>query len=78
MFEERDATPASVASKEEEMNHRGAEGAEITEEIRDGPDGDGREITHGVIGAAIEVHRVLGPRRARGRRGSRRRGRAFG
>jgi GxxExxY protein len=43
------------------MNHRGAEAAEITEEIRNGSDGDAREITHGVIGAAIEVHRVLGP-----------------
>jgi GxxExxY protein len=38
----------------------GAEGAEVGEE-KGGWEGEAREVTHEVIGAAIEVHRVLGP-----------------
>lgn len=46
------------------MNPRGTEGTEGTEgaeEGREGSEGDVRGIAHAVIGAAIEVHRVLGP-----------------
>ncbi|HTN91172.1 MAG TPA: GxxExxY protein [Sorangium sp.] len=40
------------------MNHRGTEG---TEEEENEPDAELRGLTRQVIGAAIEVHRVLGP-----------------
>jgi GxxExxY protein len=49
------------------MNPRGTEGAEGAEGAEggrkgaEGSEGDARDITHAVIGAAIEVHRVLGP-----------------
>ena len=46
------------------MNHRGTEeGAEGAEEEVKGSDADAdaRDVSHGVIGAAIEVHRVIGP-----------------
>jgi GxxExxY protein len=36
------------------IHHRGAEGTEVTEE-------EDAELSHSVIGAAIEVHRHLGP-----------------
>ncbi|XXY51793.1 GxxExxY protein [Sorangium sp. So ce269] len=40
------------------MSHRGTEG---TEEEESKPDAELRGLTRQVIGAAIEVHRVLGP-----------------
>jgi len=40
------------------MNRRGTEGAE---EEKKSLDLDARDLTHGVIGAAIEVHRLIGP-----------------
>ncbi|WP_437874724.1 GxxExxY protein [Sorangium sp. So ce513] len=39
------------------MNHRGTEGTEVENEL----DAELRGLTRQVIGAAIEVHRVLGP-----------------
>ncbi len=40
------------------MNRRGTEAAE---DEKKSSDADARDITHGVIGAAIEVHRIFGP-----------------
>ena len=39
------------------MNRKGAKGAKITRE----PGKEIEQLAHGVIGAAIEVHKVLGP-----------------
>ncbi len=39
------------------MNRKGAKGTKITRE----PDEEIEQLAHGVIGAAIEVHKVLGP-----------------
>jgi len=54
----RDAQPRSAESRKERVNGQDAEDAK---EHARGPSGEIDRQAHPVIGAAIEVHRLLGP-----------------